>query len=218
MKRRVGILISGRGSNMMALIEAARAPHYPAHIALVISNRSDAPGLALARAAHVAALVIDHRDFATREAFDHAVEAALEREGVELVCHAGFMRIQSDAFATRWLGRQLNIHPSLLPSFPGLNPHKQALEAGVRISGCTVHFVTPAVDCGPIVAQAAVPVVPGDTPGSLAARILKVEHRLYPFALKLAASGQVRLEEKGVSLMASFNQSDCLFSPNPGTA
>src|SRR5262249_49147114 len=214
--KRVGILISGRGSNMMALIEAARAPGYPAHIALVISNPSQAPRLALARAAHVAALVIDHRDFATREAFDHAVETALEREGVELVCQAGFMRIQSDAFATRWLGRQLNIHPSLLPAFPGLNPHKQALEAGVRISGCTVHFVTPEGDCGPIVAPAPLPVLPGDTPGPPAARILKLEHLLYPFALKLAASGQVRMEEKGVSLKASFNQSDCLFSPNPG--
>jgi phosphoribosylglycinamide formyltransferase-1 len=215
MKPAVGILISGRGSNMLALIAAARAPDFPARVAVVISNRPQAPGLALARAQNVKALAIDHRSFATREAFDDAIEAALVREGVELVCQAGFMRIQSSAFATRWLGRQLNIHPSLLPSFKGLNAHKQALEAGVRISGCTVHYVTPELDSGPIIAQAAVPVLPQDTPETLAARILGAEHRLYPFALRLAASGQARLSAGRVAVPGPVNQSDCLFSPSP---
>jgi phosphoribosylglycinamide formyltransferase-1 len=218
MKRRVGILISGRGSNMMALIEAARAPHFPADVVLVISNRPAAPGLALARAAQVKALAIDHRQFASREAFDAAIDAALENEGVELVCQAGFMRIQGAPFASRWLGRQLNIHPSLLPCFKGLEAHKQALQAGVRISGCTVHFVTPELDAGPIIAQAAVPVLASDTPDSLAARILPVEHRLYPFALWLTATGRARLEEGKVVLDGSVNQTECLFSPTAAFA
>ena len=172
MKKRVAILISGRGSNMMALLEAARAPDYPAEMALVISNRPDAPGLQRAQSAGIKSLAIDHKAYATREAFDAAVEAALVGEGVDLVCQAGFMRIQSSALAARWLGRQLNIHPSLLPSFKGLHPQKQALDAGVRISGCTVHFVTPELDAGPIIAQAAVPVLADDTPETLAGRIL----------------------------------------------
>jgi phosphoribosylglycinamide formyltransferase-1 len=213
MKKRVGILISGRGSNMMALLGAARAPDYPAEIAIVISNRPAAPGLERARAAGVKALAIDHKGYATREAFDEAVEAALIAQGVELVCHAGFMRIQSEAFAARWLGRQLNIHPSLLPSFKGLHPHKQALDAGVRISGCTVHFVTPELDSGPIIAQAAVPVREGDTPDTLAARILEVEHQLYPHALRLVASGAAYLKEGRVHLQGEFNQPDSLLSP-----
>src|SRR5215470_10538795 len=194
MKKRVAVLISGRGSNMMALIEAARACDYPAQVALVISNRPEAPGLQRARDACVRALAIDHQAYPTRDAFDAAVETQLVAEGIELVCHAGFMRIQTEAFASRWLGRQLNIHPSLLPSFKGLHPHKQALDAGVRIAGCTVHFVTPELDAGPIVAQAAVPVLAGDTPATLAARVLVAEHRLYPFALRLVASGQARLD------------------------
>ena len=213
MKKRVAILISGRGSNMMALVEAARAADYPAEMALVISNRPDAPGLQRAQSAGIKALAIDHKGYATREAFDAAVEAALAENGIDLVCHAGFMRIQSTAFAARWLGRQLNIHPSLLPSFKGLNPHKQALDAGVRISGCTVHFVTPELDSGPIVAQAAVPVLSGDTPDTLADRILVAEHRLYPFALRLVASGRARLESGRVLLKDLVNQGDFLFSP-----
>lgn len=213
MKKRVAILISGRGSNMMALAVAARAPDYPAEVALVISNRPEAPGLQRAVAAGIKALVIDHKAYATREAFDVAVEAALTAAGIELVCHAGFMRIQTDAFAARWLGRQLNIHPSLLPSFKGLHPHQQALEAGVRITGCTVHFVTPELDAGPIVAQAAVPVLAGDTPATLADRVLVAEHRLYPFALSLVASGQARLDGGRVLLNAPVNQVDFLFSP-----
>jgi phosphoribosylglycinamide formyltransferase-1 len=213
MKKRVGILISGRGSNMAALIEAACAPGYPAEIALVISNRPDAAGLERARAAGVKTVVIDHKAFATREAFDAAVEQALLADGVELVCHAGFMRIQSEAFATRWIGRQLNIHPSLLPSFRGLKPQQQALDAGVRISGCTVHFVTPELDAGPIIAQAAVPVLAGDTADTLAQRILTAEHRLYPLALRLVAGGLAHLQDGKVVLQAAINPLASLFSP-----
>ena len=195
MKKRTAILISGRGSNMGSLIEAARAPDYPAQIVLVISNRPAAPGIERARAQGIKTLVIDHKAFASREAFDEAVEQALLADGVELVCQAGFMRIQSAAFAERWIGRQLNIHPSLLPLFKGLHPHQQALDAGARVSGCTVHFVTPELDAGPIVAQAAVPVLEGDTAATLEARIMAEEHRLYPQALRLVASGVARLEE-----------------------
>ena len=195
MKKRTAILISGRGSNMGSLIEAARAPDYPAQIVLVISNRPAAPGIERARAQGIKTLVIDHKAFASREAFDEAVEQALLADGVELVCQAGFMRIQSAAFAERWIGRQLNIHPSLLPLFKGLHPHQQALDAGARVSGCTVHFVTPDLDAGPIVAQATVPVLEGDTAATLEARILAEEHRLYPQALRLVASGVARLEE-----------------------
>jgi phosphoribosylglycinamide formyltransferase-1 len=212
-RRRVGILISGRGSNMMALIEAARAPDFTAEIVLVISNRPDAAGLARARDMGVKALAIDHKSFASREAFDDAVDAALRAEGIEFVCHAGFMRIQSNAFASRWLGRQINIHPSLLPLFKGLHPHKQALEAGVRLSGCTVHFVTPDLDGGPIIAQGAVPVVDGDTPDSLAERILAVEHQIYPEALALVASGTARLENGRVRILSTVNQTARLISP-----
>ena len=213
MKKRVGILISGRGSNMAALIEAARAPDYPAEIVLVISNRPDAAGLERARAAGIEAVVIDHKGFASREAFDGAVEEALLGHGVDLVCHAGFMRIQSEAFAARWTGRQLNIHPSLLPSFRGLKPQQQALDAGVRISGCTVHFVTPELDAGPIVAQAAVPVLAGETADTLAERILTAEHRLYPLALRLVAGGEANLQDGKVVLQAAINPLVRLLSP-----
>jgi phosphoribosylglycinamide formyltransferase-1 len=192
-RTRVAILISGRGSNMAALIDAARRPGYPAEIVLVVSNKATAPGLAIAREAGVPTEIVDHRAFPTREAFDEAVEAHLHAAGAELVANAGFMRIQSDSFVQRWAGRQLNIHPSLLPSFRGLKPHQQALEAGARISGCTVHFVTAELDGGPIVAQAAVPVIEGDTADTLAARILAVEHVLYPHALALVATGRARL-------------------------
>lgn len=213
MTKRVAVLISGRGSNMMALVEAARAPDYPAQIALVISNRPDAPGLQRAQSAGIKALVIDHKAFPSRDAFDGDVEAALKANAIDLVCHAGFMRIQTEGFASRWLGRQLNIHPSLLPSFKGLHPQKQALEAGVRITGCTVHFVTPELDAGPIIAQAAVPVLPNDTPSALEERILVTEHKLYPFALRLVASGDARLEGRQVLLRHATKCGDFLFSP-----
>lgn len=213
MKKRVGILISGRGSNMMALIEAARAPDYPAEIVVVIANRPEAPGLEHARAAGIKALAIDHKTFVTREDFDAAVETALLGEGVGLVAQAGFMRIQSVEFAGRWLGRQINIHPSLLPAFKGLKPQQQALDAGVRISGCTVHFVTPELDAGPIVAQAAVPVLDGDTAETLAARILTAEHTLYPLALQLVAAGRATLVGGRVALQGPINPRASLFSP-----
>ena len=192
-KVRVAVLISGRGSNLKSLIDAARAPGYPAEIALVISNKEDAGGLALAREAGIPAKAISHKDFASREDFDRAIEAALREANIALVAEAGFMRIHSEWFAKTWEGKLLNIHPSLLPSFPGIHVHQQALDAGVKISGCTVHFLTPELDSGPIIAQAAVPVLPGDTADTLAARILIEEHRLYPEALKMVAEGKVKL-------------------------
>jgi phosphoribosylglycinamide formyltransferase-1 len=213
MKKRVAILISGRGSNMMALAEAARASGYPAQIVVVISNRPAAPGLDHARSLGLKTVAIDHKAYATREAFDAAVESALLGEGVDLVAQAGFMRIQSEAFATRWLGRQLNIHPSLLPLFKGLQPHSQALDAGVKISGCTVHFVTEEMDAGPILAQAAVPVLGNDTPETLAARILVAEHKLYPLALALVASGRARLQDGRVRIDGAEGEPGALFFP-----
>jgi phosphoribosylglycinamide formyltransferase-1 len=214
-RKRVAILISGRGSNMLSLIEAAREPGFPAEIALVISNRPDAAGVSRARDAGLEAQVIDHKAFSSREAFDEAVEKALLESRIDLVCQAGFMRIQSVQFAARWTGRQLNIHPSLLPLFKGLHPHRQALDAGVKVSGCTVHFVTNDTDSGPIVAQAAVPVLDGDTPESLAARVLAAEHRLYPHALALVASGRARIEGGRVRIDAAAHPAGCLLSPQP---
>jgi phosphoribosylglycinamide formyltransferase-1 len=214
-KKRVAILISGRGSNMQALVEAARAPDYPAEIALVLSNRPDAAGLAWARAQGIATLAVDHKAFPSREAFDEAVDAALRAAGVELVALAGFMRLQSAPFVQRWVGRQLNVHPSLLPLFKGLHPQRQAIAAGVRISGCTVHFVSEDMDAGPIIAQAAVPVLAGDSEDALAARILAAEHCMYPLALRLVASGRARLEGTDVVLDAGFNQAQLLCSPQP---
>ena len=200
MKKRVAVLISGRGSNMMALVEAARVPDYPAEIVSVIASRPDAAGLAWAKAQGLPTTAIDHKAYATREAFDDAVHAALIEARTDLIALAGFMRIQSAGFVRKWQGRQLNIHPSLLPLFKGLHPHKQALDAGVRISGCSVHFVTEEMDSGPIVAQAAVPVLDGDTPETLAARILVAEHQLYPHALALVASGRAILQGNLVRL------------------
>jgi phosphoribosylglycinamide formyltransferase 1 len=215
MKKRVGILISGRGSNMMALVEAAHSASYPAEIAAVISSRPDAAGLAWAKERGLSARAIDHNVFTSREAFDDAVHQALTEARVELVALAGFMRIQSAGFVERWQGRQLNIHPSLLPLFKGLSPHQQALDAGVKVSGCTVHFVTEEMDSGPIVAQAAVPVADGDTAESLAARILQAEHRLYPQALALVAAGRARIESGRVKLQGVSSSESVLFSPQP---
>ena len=193
-RKRVAILISGRGSNMAALIAAAKEADYPAEIALVLSNRPDAAGLAYASDAGVATTVLDHKPFGRdRDAFEAALQAILDQHKIEFVCLGGFMRLFTAPFVQRWEGRMLNIHPSLLPSFPGLDPHGQALRAGVKISGATVHFVIPETDAGPIIAQAAVPVGEGDTVETLAARVLTVEHRIYPLALKLLAEGRVRL-------------------------
>jgi phosphoribosylglycinamide formyltransferase 1 len=213
MKKRVAILISGRGSNMMALVNAARNGDYPAEIVAVISSRPEAPGLAWAQAQGLASRAIDHKAYAPREAFDGAIDAALTEAGADLVALAGFMRIQSPSFVRKWMGRQLNIHPSLLPLFKGLHPQRQALQAGVRISGCSVHFVTEEMDAGPIVAQAAVAVHEGDTEHTLADRILVAEHRLYPHALGLVASGRASLEDGRVVLDGTVNSSEFLYSP-----
>jgi phosphoribosylglycinamide formyltransferase 1 len=193
-KRRVAILISGRGSNMAALIEAAKQADYPAAIVLVISNNPDAAGLVRARDADIPTAIVDHKPYGRdREAFEQALTSELAARQVELICLGGFMRLFTPGFVGGWQGRMLNIHPSLLPAFKGLDPHGQALAAGVRISGATVHFVVPETDSGPIVAQAAVPVVDDDTTGTLAARVLVAEHRLYPLALRLVAEDRVRI-------------------------
>jgi phosphoribosylglycinamide formyltransferase-1 len=189
-KRRVAILISGRGSNMAALIQAAREPCYPAEVALVVSNRPGAPGLTLARDAGVPALAIDHRPFkGDRAAHEASIDAALRDARTDLVCFAGYMRLLTARFVDAWAGRMLNIHPSLLPAFPGLDTHARALAAGVKLHGCTVHLVTATMDEGPILAQAAVPVLPGDTAETLAARVLVQEHLIYPLALRCFAAG-----------------------------
>jgi len=190
---KIAILISGRGSNMQRLIEAVAAPDFPAEIVTVISNRPKAGGLAIAAEAGIPTTVIDHTQYDSRAAFDAALGDALEAAGADLVCYAGFMRILTDEFAARWEGRMVNIHPSLLPSFKGLNVQQQALDAGVTISGCTVHYITPALDSGPVIAQAAVPVLPGDDAETLAARILTAEHRIYPDAVRMIATGEIRL-------------------------
>jgi phosphoribosylglycinamide formyltransferase-1 len=195
MSVKVAVLISGRGSNLKSLIDATRRPDYPAEIALVFSNKEDAAGLDVARAAGIPVKAISHKNFATREDFDAAIDAALREAKIDLIAEAGFMRIHSDSFVKRWEGKMINIHPSLLPLFPGIRVHQQALDAGVKESGCTVHFMIPELDAGPIIAQARVPVLPGDTAETLAARILIEEHKLYPEAVKLVAEGKVTLKD-----------------------
>jgi phosphoribosylglycinamide formyltransferase-1 len=214
MKRRVAILISGRGSNMAALIEAAMAADFPAEIAVVISNRADAGGLAKAGAGGVPTLTIESKPFGRdRAAFEAVLQSALDEYHIDLICLGGFMRLFTAGFVQRWHGRMLNIHPSLLPSFPGLDPHGQALSAGVKISGATVHFVIPETDAGPIVMQGAVAVGDDDTPDTLAARILEIEHRIYPDALRLLASGRIRLEGDICKTAGSTGSGDTLISP-----
>jgi phosphoribosylglycinamide formyltransferase-1 len=193
-RKRVAILISGRGSNMAALIEAAKAADYPAEIALVLSNRADAAGLARAAQAGVTTAVLEHKPFGKdRAAFEAALQAMLDRHGIELICLGGFMRLFTAPFVQHWHGRMINIHPSLLPAFPGLDPHGQAIRAGVKISGATVHFVIPETDAGPILMQGAVPVAGDDNAETLATRVLQVEHRIYPHALRLLAEDRVRV-------------------------
>ena len=213
-KRRVGILISGRGSNMMSLIAAAHAAEYPAEIACVVSNRPEAEGLFKAAGERVPTRSIDHTQFADREAFEAELDATLRSFGVDLVACAGFMRLMTAGFVERWRDRMLNIHPSLLPAFRGLDTHARALAAGVKLAGCTVHIVRPEVDSGPILAQAAVPVLDGDTVESLGARVLEAEHRLYPHALSLVASGEIRIAgERVLYPQARINQGKPLFWP-----
>jgi phosphoribosylglycinamide formyltransferase-1 len=197
-RKRTAILISGRGSNMAALITAASASDYPAEIAVIVSNRPDAPGLERAAAAGVPAVTIDHTLYVNRMAFEARLHQTLLDHGVELIANAGFMRLLTGSFVDRWRDRHLNIHPSLLPSFPGLDTHARALDEGVRISGCTVHFLRLEMDSGPIIAQAAVPVLPADTAETLGARVLAAEHQLYPHALRLVASGAIKVENERV--------------------
>jgi phosphoribosylglycinamide formyltransferase 1 len=213
MRKRVGVLISGQGSNLQALIDAAAHPDYPAEIGLVISNVPGVQGLARADQAGIAARAINHKDFASREDFDAALIGSLEDAGVELLCNAGFMRLHSEGFVRRWWDRHLNIHPSLLPAFRGLHTHARVLDEGAKITGCTVHFVRLEMDTGPIVAQAALPVFEGDTPESLAARVLQAEHHLYPHALRLVASGAVRVRGESVIGMTQTAAQSALFSP-----
>jgi phosphoribosylglycinamide formyltransferase 1 len=214
MKRRVAILISGRGSNMAALIKAAAVPDFPAEIALVISNRADALGLEKAKAGGVPTLLIESKPFGKdRAGFEAVLQAALDQHGIELICLGGFMRLFTAEFTQRWYGRMLNIHPSLLPSFPGLDPHGQALRAGVKLSGATVHFVIPETDAGPILMQGAVPVSDNDTSDALSERILEVEHRIYPEALRLLATGKVRIEDGVCKTTGSGGSENYLISP-----
>ncbi len=193
-RRRVVVLISGRGSNMEALMAACGDPDYPAEIVGVVANRTDAKGLETAARAGIATAAVPNRDFADRAAHEAAVSAAVAGFEPDLICLAGYMRILSADFVRQWEGRMINIHPSLLPAFPGLHTHRRAIETGCRIHGCTVHFVTEVMDEGPIIAQAAVPVLAGDTEDDLSARVLAAEHQLYPLALALVASGAARVE------------------------
>ena len=194
-RKRVAVLISGRGSNMAALIEAAKTKDYPAEIALVVSNRPEAGGLLVARAAGIATETVDHTKFSgDRNRFEHEIQSILEKYQIEIICLAGFMRLLTANFLERWQWRILNIHPALLPDFKGLDTHKRVIDAGVKIHGATVHFVVPELDSGPVIAQGAIDVRPGDSEEALAVRVLKVEHRIYPLALKLVAEGRVQIK------------------------
>ena len=210
---RLGVLISGRGSNLQALIDAAATADYPAEIAVVIANDPDAFGLERARRAGIATRSIDHRGFAGRAAFEDALTAALEASNVDLVCLAGFMRLLTDGFVRRWWDRLINIHPSLLPAFRGLHTHRQVLAAGARFAGCTVHFVRPAMDDGPIIVQAVVPVHADDDEDRLAARVLVAEHRIYPLAVRLFAEGRLRVEGGRVTVGDGQAPDGCLINP-----
>ena len=211
--KNIVILISGRGSNMEALIAARDAGQLPVNIAAVISNRPDAKGLETAARAGIATACLDHKAFAGREAFDAALAECIDRFAPDLVVLAGFMRILTEGFVRHYDGRLMNIHPSLLPAFPGLHTHRQALDEGVRIHGCTVHFVTPELDHGPVIIQAAVPVLDGDTEDDLAARILVQEHKVYPQAVRWFAEDRLRLENGCVRLAAELNDRAVLISP-----
>jgi phosphoribosylglycinamide formyltransferase-1 len=213
-KKKIGILISGRGSNMVSLIGAARDAAYPAEIVCVISNRPEAQGLAKAAAEGIPAQAIDHKLFPSREAFEAELDAALRAHGVDMVACAGFMRKMTAGFVESWRDAMLNIHPSLLPSYKGLDTHARALADGVKLTGCTVHFVRPELDSGPIIAQAAVPVLEDDTADSLAARVLETEHRLYPHALSLVAEGKAVVSGERVFIgQEPINQAIPLYWP-----
>jgi phosphoribosylglycinamide formyltransferase 1 len=210
---KLGILISGRGSNMQTLLAACQRGEIAADIRLVLANRSDAAGLVAARTAGVSTKIVAHRDYPDRTAFDRALDAALRAAGVDFICLAGFMRLLTAEFIAAWRDRMINIHPSLLPAFPGIDTHARALAAGVKLAGCTVHYVRFETDTGPIVAQAAVPVLPGDDEARLAARVLAAEHRLYPLALKLIAEGRVRVQGENAIVEGALPVQDTLFNP-----
>lgn len=214
---KIAVFISGRGSNLQALIEGCRDAAVPAEIGLVVSNRPNAQGLKRAAAAGIATAIIDHTTFDSREAFDAALDTAVRRAGCDFICLAGFMRILTEDFVRKWRDRMLNIHPSLLPAFTGLNCHARAIEAGVRITGCTVHFARPELDSGPIVAQAAVPVLPDDTEETLAARILEAEHVIYPLAVRLIAQGRARVINERVVIQDGAFPDGRLVSPVAGS-
>ena len=212
-RRRVAVLISGRGSNMTSLIAAAKDPAFPAEIALVLSNRPEAAGLVTARENGVTTVAIDHKHHLSREDFERAMQEVLEAHRVELVCLAGFMRILTPWFVERWTGRMINIHPALLPLYRGLHTHERALADGVKLHGASVHFVVPGMDEGPIIAQAAVPVLDGDTPDALGARVLAQEHVIYPLALGLLASGRLAIEGARVRVSGEAAQTSALVAP-----
>jgi phosphoribosylglycinamide formyltransferase-1 len=212
---KLAVLISGRGSNLQALIDACKGPAYPARIVLVVSNVAGAPGLDRARAAGIPTAVVDHRQFPSRQAFEEAMDEKIVASGAELVCLAGFMRILTEEFVRRWWDRLINIHPSLLPAFPGIHVHERVLDAGVKLAGCTVHFVRPEADAGPIVVQGAVPVLANDTPATLAARVLEAEHRCYPLAVRLIAKGKARVIDKRVVIGDAAAAGEALINPRP---
>lgn len=209
----LSVFISGRGSNLGALIAACRGNDFPARIAMVFSNRADAGGLELARAAGLPVEVVSHRDFPNREAFDAEIMRRLAGYKIDLICLAGFMRLLTPGFVAAWHDRMINIHPSLLPSFPGLDTHARALEAGVKITGCTVHFVRPGMDEGPILIQAAVPVMEQDDEATLAGRVLAAEHQIYPRAIELIARGGMKIEGDRVSFGGEVAPPPTLFHP-----
>ena len=213
---KIAVLISGRGSNLRALIDACAAPDFPAEIACVICNEPEARGIKHARAAGIPVAVINHRAFRSREEFDAALDEAIRAGGAEFVCLAGFMRMVGDAFVRSWHNRLVNIHPSLLPAFRGLNTHARALELGVRFAGCTVQFVRAEMDAGPIIAQAVVPLRPDDTPEKLAERVLGAEHQIYPLALRLIAKGRVRVTNEVVRIDGAATPETLLISPLEG--
>ena len=212
-KLKLGVLISGRGSNLQSLIDATQDDSFPAEIVSVISNVPDVAGLDRAAKVDIPTSVINHKDFSGREPFEDALHEALTEAGVELVCLAGFMRILTDGFVSRWLDKMINIHPSLLPSFKGLHTHERAIEAGVRFSGCTIHFVRPEMDDGPIIAQAAVPIRQDDSPDTLAGRVLVEEHKIYPLAVKMIAEGRVSISGSQVIVKNAVNPDSTTINP-----
>lgn len=213
---KLAVLISGRGSNLKALIEATSTPDFPAEICLVVSNRDDAGGLDVATAAGIETAVIKAKDFDTREEFDDALDARIQESGAQLICLAGFLWLLGDSFVHAWRDRLLNIHPSLLPAFKGLHVQAQAVEMGVRFSGCTVHFVRPELDDGPIIIQAVVPVLPSDDADDLSARILEQEHHIYPMAVRWIAEGRVRVSGERVLVDGGDPPEQVLLNPSAG--